>query len=47
LKTEIVGARTDSAGAGAFAFGFALAKELKRLPFCLTGAGLPEGFEDV
>ena len=39
-------ARTCSAGAGVFVFGFALAKELKRLPFCLAGAALPEGFED-
>lgn len=40
-------ARTGSAGADAFVFGFALAKELKRLPFCLGAAALPEGFEDV
>lgn len=39
-------ARTGSAGAGVFVFGFALAKELKILPFCLAGAALPEGFED-
>jgi hypothetical protein len=40
-------ARTGSAGADAFVFGFALAKELKRLPFGFAGAALPEGFEDV
>lgn len=38
-------ARTGSAGADAFVFGFALAKELKRLPFCFAGAALPEGFD--
>ena len=40
-------ARTGSAGTDVFFFGFALAKELKRLPFCFAGAALPEGFEDV
>lgn len=38
---------TDSAGVDAFDLGFALAKELKRLPFCLAGAVFPEGFEDA
>lgn len=40
-------ARTGSAAADAFVFGFALAKELKRLPFCLGAVALLEGFEDV
>jgi hypothetical protein len=40
-------ARTGSAGTDDFVFGFALAKELKRLPFCFAGAALPEGFEDA
>lgn len=45
INTVRVIARTGSAGADAFVFGFALAKELKRLPFCWGAAALPEGFE--
>lgn len=40
-------ARTGPAGVDAFVFGFALAKELKRFPFCFAGAALTEGFEDT
>lgn len=47
INAARVSARTGSAGADAFVFGFALAKELKRLPFCLVVAALPEGFEDA